>query len=81
MTMMREKEEKVVITFHKTIDAMAFEKSCRAESVGGRLIPLPREIGAECGMAWAAAREEEGRLRILINEKKLKTDKVYHLVL
>ena len=51
---MRKKEQKLVITFHTTADAMAMEKDCRESGVPGRLIPVPREISAGCGLAWCA---------------------------
>lgn len=51
---MRKKEQKLVITFHTTADAMAMEKACRESGVPGRLIPVPREISAGCGLAWCA---------------------------
>ena len=49
---MRKKELKLVITFHTTADAIAFEKVCKAQNVEGRLIPVPRAITAGCGLAW-----------------------------
>lgn len=51
---MRKKELKLVVTFHTTADAMAMEKACRTGEVPGRLIPVPREISAGCGLAWCA---------------------------
>ena len=51
---MRKKELKLVITFHTTADAMALEKVCKENNVEGRLIPVPREISAGCGLAWCA---------------------------
>lgn len=55
---MRKKELKLVITFHTTSDAMAMEKMCKANEVPGRIIPVPREISAGCGLAWCAALAE-----------------------
>ncbi len=51
---MREKELKVVITFRTTADAMEMEKLCRKLSLPGRLIPVPRSITSDCGIAWCA---------------------------
>lgn len=42
------------MTFHTTADAMAMEKACKAQNAEGRLIPVPREISAGCGLAWCA---------------------------
>lgn len=54
---MREKELKLVVAFHTTAAAMALEKAFVQAGVPGRLIPVPREIAAGCGMAWCAPSE------------------------
>ena len=51
---MRPKTLKLVVTFHTTAAAMAMETLCKAQSIPGRLIPTPRELTADCGMAWCA---------------------------
>ena len=60
---MREKKLWLVITFHTTAAAIAMEKLCRAQGLPGRLIPVPRELTADCGMAWRAGTEEQGAVR------------------
>ena len=40
---MIEKKLSLVISFNKTIDAMAVEEYCLKNNVSGRLIPLPKE--------------------------------------
>ena len=47
---MRAKELKLIVTFHTTTAAMAMEKACAAAGIPGRLIPVPREITAGCGL-------------------------------
>lgn len=56
--MLREKKPYVVLTFSTTTSAMAMEKRCREQKIPGRLIPVPREITAGCGLAWRMAVEE-----------------------
>lgn len=34
------------------------EKYCMTHNIGGRLIPIPREISAECGIAWRMSIED-----------------------
>ena len=46
------KKLSLVISFNKTVDAMSVEEYCIKNSVNGRLIPLPKEISAGCGLAW-----------------------------
>lgn len=59
---MREKKPALVITFASAAQALAAEDFCQRESLPGRLIPVPREITAGCGLAWKAPPEEEVRL-------------------
>ena len=49
---MREKKRYMIISFMTTRDAMDFEKKCMDHAIPGRLIPVPREITAGCGLAW-----------------------------
>lgn len=49
---MRIKKPYILLTFHTTTDAMATEKACAQQNIPGRLIPLPTEISAGCGLAW-----------------------------
>ena len=59
---MRKKELKLIVTFHTTADAMAMEKACREDNIPGRLIPVPREISAGCGLAWCALPDQRESL-------------------
>lgn len=68
---MRPKTLKLVITFHTTAAAMAMEKFCKEENVPGRLIPVPRELTADCGMAWCAPVEAAARLQTLAEDRSL----------
>ena len=67
---MREKELRLVVTFHTTADAMAMEKACREHEVPGRLIPVPRSISAGCGLAWCAPIAERGKLCGVMDEHR-----------
>ena len=35
------KQDRLVITFYTTTDAMAMERLCRAQKADGRIIPVP----------------------------------------
>ena len=56
---MLQKKLCLVVTFDATAAAMAAEKYCLEKGVPGRLIPVPREITAGCGLAWKAEVEQE----------------------
>ncbi|WP_053984488.1 DUF3343 domain-containing protein [Niameybacter massiliensis] len=68
---MRQKQLQCVVTFKTTTQAMAFEDVARQGKLSGRLIPLPRLIGAGCGLAW----REDPNNRVLIENLKIE----YHL--
>ena len=51
---MRVKTLKTVVTFATTSDAMAMEATARAHGIPGRIIPVPSQISAGCGLAWCA---------------------------
>ena len=55
---MRVKRSYIVLSFRPTLEAMEWEKPCNARQVPGRLIPLPREISAGCGLAWRMLPED-----------------------
>ena len=54
---MRERKPSCVVTFHTTADAMETERVCKALGLAGRLIPAPRALTADCGIAWRAPAE------------------------
>ena len=49
---MRKKKPYQILTFHTTSAAMAMELYCKEHGISGRLIPVPRELSAGCGLAW-----------------------------
>ena len=54
---MRKRTLKTVIAFYTTADAMETEDIFNKCNTKGRLIPVPREISAGCGIAWAMSTE------------------------
>ena len=77
---MREKKLRLIITFHTTTSAMAFEKYCLANSLPGRVIPVPTSITAGCGMAWMAAPEDRPVLEEAIEKDALAVDALYEVM-
>ena len=54
---MRQRTPRVVVTFHTTAEAMATERLCRETGLPGKLISAPRQVTADCGIAWSAPPE------------------------
>ena len=74
---MRKKELKLGVTFHTTADAMAMEKACKAKNADGRLIPVPREISAGCGLAWCAGLEHRDALKEIMSSVGIEEEEMH----
>ena len=77
---MIQKQKRVVFTFHTTTDAMAMEALCKAAGLGGRMIPVPGEITADCGLAWCAEPELAEALTHALNTAGVPVQGVYRLM-
>ena len=75
------KQERVVFTFRTTTDAMATESLCREKSLGGRMIPVPGEITADCGLAWCAEPQSEDILTNALCAAGIPVQGVYRLMI
>lgn len=65
---MRHRQPRLIVTFETTAMALKMEKVCRAADAPGRLIPVPREITAGCGLAWMAEPEQAERLKAAMQD-------------
>lgn len=79
--MARQKKPALILSFEKTTDAMAAEKYCMENGLPGRLIPVPREITAGCGLSWKAAPEDEDILISALTKAGLAWSGLHHLEL
>ena len=78
---MREKRTWLVVTFHTTAAAIGMEKLCTAQGLAGRLIPVPRALTADCGMAWRAEPDDRAALEALAAAEGLEAESFYELEL
>jgi len=78
---MREKEMRLVVTFHTTAEAMATEKACQEHNIAGKLISAPRAVTADCGIAWSGALETKDTLREMLLHEKIEFDGFYEMLL
>ena len=69
---MLKKKPTLIITFATTTQAMAMESFCTRENLPGRLIPVPREITAGCGLSWKAQPEDQELLLTALNRAGMK---------
>lgn len=62
------KKKWLLITFYTTAAAMKTEKLCAKAGSPGKLVPVPRSITSDCGIAWRAELTEKERLTELLKE-------------
>lgn len=60
--MARVRVPSLVVTFPTATAAMSCEECCERRGLGGRMIPVPSEISAGCGLAWKTAPEAREEL-------------------
>lgn len=60
--MPRVRRPALVLTFPTTAAAMACEELCGYAGLPGRMIPVPGQISAGCGLAWKAAPQDQDAL-------------------
>lgn len=63
---MREKVDCFVVTFPTTTTALAWEDTAKENGISGRLIPIPQEITAGCGLAWKMPISEKETVQELL---------------
>ncbi len=59
----------LILSFHTTTDAMAAEALCREKKIPGRIIPVPPDIKADCGLAWRTDPENREALSRALSGK------------
>lgn len=77
---MRKKTLKLVVTFHTTADAMAMEKACKEKNVPGRIIPVPREISAGCGLSWCAELTQRDEILKAMEDAGIEQQEIYEVM-
>lgn len=78
---MRDKEKRLIITFSSTVQAMKFETAAKVVKAPGRIIPVPREITAGCGLAYSAPPETREILNKLLQDNNLTAENMLELLI
>ncbi len=60
---------------------MAWEKRCKEKGLPGRLIPLPPQIDAGCGLAWLASLADKKTITKAVDEHRLQYAQILELEL
>lgn len=75
--MIHKKGAQLYVTFYTSADAMALERACRAAGLPGRLLPVPRSITSDCGVAWATAPGQRTALTALLEQAHLEVAGIF----
>lgn len=68
---MRQKRPALVFAFDSTAQALAAEKLFRENGLPGRIIPIPAQVSAGCGLAWKAETDEKQALLDALSRAEL----------
>jgi hypothetical protein len=72
--MMRSKALSLIVTFPSTTQAMLMEAKCKEFNTPGRMIPIPGEISAGCGLAWKAEPVYREEIEQLIKDQGIQME-------
>lgn len=78
---MRKKKTYLVVSFHSTTRAMAFERKARSAGLKGRMIPVPADIHSGCGLAWRDDPSARETIETMVLNKEVEVEGMYELIL
>lgn len=76
---MIEKKLKAVFSFAKTSDAMKMDKINNENKLPGKMIPVPREISAGCGIAYSIDTSFKEKAISLANENNVNIENIHEI--
>lgn len=71
-----DKKNYLIITFKTATMALYMEKTCKSLNVQGRIIPLPKQIDAGCGLVWATEIKDTVFWKNFLSENSINYDKI-----
>ena len=72
-------QEFLIVAFGSSHDAMKAETVLSKESLSVRLIPLPPEVSAGCGLALRSGLDQENKVREILQREAITGD-FYRLI-
>ncbi|MFZ5352437.1 MAG: DUF3343 domain-containing protein [Bacillota bacterium] len=73
-------QEHYLAVFDSTHHALKFEKVLKDNEVKLQIIPVPREITANCGLAVVFSEGDKEKVKQLENANKLVIKSYYHII-
>jgi hypothetical protein len=68
-----------VVLFHSTSHAIRAEKVLQRAGLAIKMIPTPRQLSSDCGMALRFGRTDEERVALLLEEKGVPVNGIHAL--
>lgn len=72
--------EKIVVAFATTSNAMAMEIYANKKNIVGKLIPIPNEMSAGCGLCWLTDTDDEMEVKSILEEGNLSWERMELIV-
>lgn len=66
-----------VVLFHSTAHAIRAEKVLQRARVSIKMIPTPRQLSSDCGMALRFDRSDEERVVVLLQENRVPVNGIH----
>jgi hypothetical protein len=74
------KEKYIITTFHSTHSALKFEDLLKKNNLTIKIIPVPRQISASCGLAGRALSKDFETILDLVKETSTDIEEIYELI-
>lgn len=74
-------QEWLFIAFECTTAALKMEKEAAARKIPGKLVPIPRQLSATCGLAFRSDPKQKETLIALAKELEIETEGCHILTL
>ena len=68
-----------VVLFHTTSSAIRAEKILKEDGFTVKLVPTPRQLSSDCGVALRFQWEQEERVKELLEEEKVEVAQLHRL--
>jgi len=74
------KENYIITTFYSTHLALKFENLLKKNDLTIKIIPVPRQISASCGLAGRALSKDYDKVVKLIEDTSFDIEEIYELI-
>jgi hypothetical protein len=74
------RENYLITTFYSTHLALKFESLLKENDLDVKIIPVPRQISASCGLAGRSISKDYEEILKLIEETSLDIEEIYELI-